>query len=765
MKLKKLFSLLLAVLLLLPNAALAASWEDFTDASGHWAAAELQRAVADGLLTGTSADTLSPDTPITTAQMLAVLNRVLSASQTADTSALSVPDGAWYAQDVAKAAYLDLIPAGVTDYDAPLARQDALAMLAKAFGLTPANQSISPLAAFSDAGKVKDANVPAVANLIARGLVKGFDGSLNADGSVTRAEFVTLLYRIAGSFTDAASLADGTQAAVLKGDSALKDVAAGRLCIDCSAAKLSLTNTKVDELTLRCDELDSFTMDDASSIGTLTLALGDGGFTLPKGARVGTLRLLRAPKMTADAQTDKVELTGSGLYANISGKHSVLAVAGSGNTVTLAKDAELSALTVCGSGNIVAEAGGYGNSSVSVGSISVWGSKNSVTPATTGGSAGRLYLAGSGNKLTATLAAGYTAAAVDGSGNVFEMLPLDDTIANGPAGTLSLAGSENTARIWSDSTAGACSVTGSACWLTLGTTGVSAVTVDGIYDTVVKGRSGSVDTVTLGGTSNLFEAYVGNELKTVAVNGAKDQLKLSGTADTVTVNGDGVSLSGGGRIASLILNGLDSTVTVAADKTDDSGAKKALAAKKAAEEAAKQAEAAKQQDAQRVLALVTTGYHGNYTLSWAQNHDYTPMEKKTWVQAKGYSSSTGWLIWVSLTMQRVNIFRGGQGNWDLCYSCIIGSGAPGTGTPVGVYTTTYKNAAGWTTSTYNVHPVVGFKTGTGYAFHSRLYYPNGKTMKDASIGYPISHGCVRMYDEDVNYIYNNVPIGTTVVVY
>ena len=166
-----------------------------------------------------------------------------------------------------------------------------------------------------------------------------------------------------------------------------------------------------------------------------------------------------------------------------------------------------------------------------------------------------------------------------------------------------------------------------------------------------------------------------------------------------------------------------------------------------------------------MLALVTTGYKGNYTLSWAQNHDYTPLEKKAWVQAKGYSSATGWLIWVNLSMQRVNIFKGSQGNWDLIYSCIVGTGAPGTGTPVGLYTTTYKLAAGWTTSTYTVKPVVGFKNGTGYAFHSRLFYPGTTRLMDASIGYPISHGCVRMYDEDVAYIYNNIPVGTTVVVF
>lgn len=772
MKQKKLLSLILALVLLLPNAAAAASWEDFTDVSGHWAASDLQKAVADGLLTGTGEHTLSPDAPISTAQMLAVLNRVLNASQTADTAALSaVPADAWYAQDVAKAAYLGLIPAGVTDYDAPLPRQDALSMLAKAFGLTPAGQSDAPLSAFSDAAKVKSANRPAVANLVSRGFVKGFGGALNANGSVTRAEFITLLYRIAGCFTDAASLADGTSSAVLQGDCALKDISAGRLCIDCSAKKLSLQNTTVDELTLRCDTLQSFTMDTSSKIGTLNVVLGGGSFTPPASGTIGTLRLFTFPPITAGAQFDKIETCSEGRSVSISGKHSAVTLAGSGNAVTLAKDADLSSLTVTGSGNTLDEAGGYGNVSVSAGAVSVSGSQNSVTLATTGGSAAALTLSGSGNRLSATLTAGFSALQVDGSGNRFEM-PSHDSISNGSTGSVSLAGEQNTLLLWNDGTVPDCSVTGSACWMTLNTKGASAVKIGGKYNTVVKTRDGETAAVALGGESNLFYTYTGNHVGAISVTGKKDQLKLDGTADAITVDGEDASLSGEGKVGTLVLNALGSTVTLSADKTDDSGAKKAQAEKEAAEKAAKEAaeeaarqEAEKQQEQARVLALVTTGYKGNYTLSWAQSHDYTPMEKKIWVQAKGYSSKTDWLIWVNLSMQRVNIFHGTQGNWDLWHSCIVGTGASGTGTPVGVYSTTYKSAAGWTTSTYNVHPVVGFKTGTGYAFHSRLYYPNGKTMMDYSIGYPISHGCVRMYDEDVAYIYNNVPIGTTVVVY
>ena len=82
-----------------------------------------------------------------------------------------------------------------------------------------------------------------------------------------------------------------------------------------------------------------------------------------------------------------------------------------------------------------------------------------------------------------------------------------------------------------------------------------------------------------------------------------------------------------------------------------------------------------------------------------------------------------------------------------------------------ISTVSYKLKAGWTTGTYTVRPVVGFYPGTGYAFHSRLCYPGTSTEYDFSSGYPVSHGCVRMKHNDINWIYNNVPIGSTVVIF
>ena len=167
---------------------------------------------------------------------------------------------------------------------------------------------------------------------------------------------------------------------------------------------------------------------------------------------------------------------------------------------------------------------------------------------------------------------------------------------------------------------------------------------------------------------------------------------------------------------------------------------------------------------QEILKMVTNKYAGNYTLAWAQNHDYSQNVKTRWVNLQGYSSKSKYLIWVNLTYQRVNIFEGSQGRWTLIRSCLCGSGKPSTPTISGVFAVTYKQNA-WNYGSYYCGPVVRFYG--GYAFHSRLeYWPMGSgRYYDARIGFPISHGCLRMYDNDIWWIYNNIPSGTTVVVH
>ncbi len=166
--------------------------------------------------------------------------------------------------------------------------------------------------------------------------------------------------------------------------------------------------------------------------------------------------------------------------------------------------------------------------------------------------------------------------------------------------------------------------------------------------------------------------------------------------------------------------------------------------------------------ASKITNSITSTYGGDFTHNY--NVDYSDGLKESYVNSKGYSSSTKYLVWVSRQNQKVYVFTGSKGKWKISKTYICGTGKLSTPTPTGVTYITYREA-GWNHSTYSCKPVVRFYPNTGYAFHSRLYYPNYKGLKDPSIGWPVSAGCVRMLDTDITYLYKNVPDKSTVVIY
>jgi len=142
--------------------------------------------------------------------------------------------------------------------------------------------------------------------------------------------------------------------------------------------------------------------------------------------------------------------------------------------------------------------------------------------------------------------------------------------------------------------------------------------------------------------------------------------------------------------------------------------------------------------------------------------DYSQATMEGFVDQMGYSSFSKYLIWVSLKTQTVNLFSGSKGNWDLVRSMPCASGKPATPTVKGTFKVQYRYNQ-WVFDGYKVRYVTGFYE--GYAFHSRSYNNSFTMLLDPTIGEPASHGCLRMLDEDCKYIYDNIPYGTTVVVY
>jgi lipoprotein-anchoring transpeptidase ErfK/SrfK len=142
--------------------------------------------------------------------------------------------------------------------------------------------------------------------------------------------------------------------------------------------------------------------------------------------------------------------------------------------------------------------------------------------------------------------------------------------------------------------------------------------------------------------------------------------------------------------------------------------------------------------------------------------DYSTPVKECYVNCiRNCSSSSNYLIWVSLYTQRVNIFKGSQGNWQLIQSGPISSGRNTCPTPVQVTTIRYKRTQ-WTYSAYYCHHVSVFDEARG--FHSRPTAYSGGVYSYA-MGYPASNGCVRLMDSECVFIYDNCPVGTTVIIY
>lgn len=152
------------------------------------------------------------------------------------------------------------------------------------------------------------------------------------------------------------------------------------------------------------------------------------------------------------------------------------------------------------------------------------------------------------------------------------------------------------------------------------------------------------------------------------------------------------------------------------------------------------------------------------TSNFTESGDYTDSEKEIFVNAKGYDSSTGYLIWINPKRQKVNIFVGSRFKWKLLKAFPCATGANITPTPMGVYKYVARDTA-WIKPDYQVRPILYFDIYRGLAFHSRLYSPDGSRLIDATIGRPASHGCIRMYDEDVRWMESDLPFKTTVVVY
>lgn len=135
-------------------------------------------------------------------------------------------------------------------------------------------------------------------------------------------------------------------------------------------------------------------------------------------------------------------------------------------------------------------------------------------------------------------------------------------------------------------------------------------------------------------------------------------------------------------------------------------------------------------------------------------------EKEIFVNGSGYTSKTSYLVWVNKERQILTVFMGSKNNWKYVNSFPVATGKNLTPTPTVVCEYQYKT--NWVTPGYTCNPVLALYD--GYAIHNQPKNHSGYVI-DSTIGYPASAGCIRMRQQDVNWVYAYVPVHSTVVIY
>lgn len=341
---KRTLAMLLAGAMLLPANAFAASPEDFTDFPTDWSAAGLRSAVQNGLLNGSNGQINSSGLLIR-AQMAAIVNRAFAARKTADLSVYSDANtSAWYYNDLELAVAMRTFQGanGKLNPEAPITREEAFVVLARAFALESGDTSV--LNNYTDSASVSAWAQSSVAALIENGYVTGANGKLNPKTSITRAEFAKVISEMASTYADA----DDSLSATVDGSVIVRENSVslsgktinGDLIIADGVSRIDLTGVTVTgRIVLRGGE-SGVTFKDtkagkgiiantdiavSGSVDNITVAQGSA-ITVNSGASVGSINV----------NAEGAKITGAGKVGTVKANANNVTVTTSGTKVTAA---------------------------------------------------------------------------------------------------------------------------------------------------------------------------------------------------------------------------------------------------------------------------------------------------------------------------------------------------------------------------------------------------------------------------------------------
>lgn len=207
---RKILSLILvfAMTVSLFTVGASAAEPTYGDTAGHWAESSIERWSGHGIIQGSNG-LFDPNGQLTCAQLATILAKLLKLPAAKDAGFTDNTADAWYYDAINRCAAAGILNGngdGTVTPEAPISRERAMVMLARALGIEPIRKP--DLTKYTDAAQVSAYAQGYLAALIEAGIVGGVTADrLAPQDNITRAATVTILDRAIQTYADKAGAA------------------------------------------------------------------------------------------------------------------------------------------------------------------------------------------------------------------------------------------------------------------------------------------------------------------------------------------------------------------------------------------------------------------------------------------------------------------------------------------------------------------------------------------------------------------------------
>ena len=314
----------------------------YGDTAGHWAESSIERWSGHGIIQGSNG-LFDPNGQLTCAQLATILAKLLKLPAAKDAGFTDNTADAWYYDAINRCAAAGILNGngdGTVTPEAPITRERAMVMLARALGIEPIRKP--DLTKYTDAAQVSAYAQGYVAALIEAGIVGGVTADeLAPQANITRAATVTILDRAIDTYADEAGAtvkADGKGIVLVVADDVTVTGSVDKLLVPANDIEVTVKGSKnIDDITVSGDN--SKVILDNASADNVTLDGEKSAVETKNGAKIDNVIVTEnAPGATVDV--------GSGTtVGNVENHAEDATVTGSGTVKKVESDKDITVET------------------------------------------------------------------------------------------------------------------------------------------------------------------------------------------------------------------------------------------------------------------------------------------------------------------------------------------------------------------------------------------------------------------------------------